>query len=82
MAQYLVMLSHSMDDIPVALFDDKAAAVKCAKRQPEQPSRSLLDRLDYPECSTPICISVVTFGKNGRPTNRDIVTRYEDCATT
>lgn len=74
---YLVVLQHSMDDIPLGLYDTKEKAIDRIKRAGWYPSSTLLRRLELSNCTTPYLMSVVTF-KNGQPISREIIRNYEE----
>lgn len=60
MSTYLVMLHHEMDDLPLAIFssyDDAKSFADNVEAMPDDRTVSILDA----DCSTPNCVSVVTF---------------------
>lgn len=65
---YLVLLHHTMDDLPVRLVSDKAEAVRIAKQLDFEPSPEIRD-VYYTDCSTPVCITVVEF-RHGEPVQK------------
>ena len=74
---YLVMLSHSMDDIPLAIFEKVSDAVEFAKDASWEVPEDIADALNTPDCSTPNVISVVMF-VDGVPASRDVIRSYDD----
>lgn len=74
---YLVVLQHSMDDIPLGLYDTKEKAVTRAKNAGWFPRSLVTERLNLSDCTTPIAKSIVTF-KNGQPVSRTIICNYEE----
>lgn len=74
---YLVVLQHSMDDIPLGLYDTKDEAIAKASRSSWYPSSQLQERLNLSDCTTPYLMSIVTF-KNGQPISREIIRSYEE----
>jgi hypothetical protein len=67
---YLVMLSHSMDDIPLAIFEKVGDAVEFAKAASWNVPKQVAKALNAPDCSTPNVISVVMF-VDGAPVIRE-----------
>ena len=74
---YLVMLSHSMDDIPLAIFEKVSDAVEFEKDASWEVPEDIADALNTPDCSTPNVISVVMF-VDGVPASRDVIRSYDD----
>lgn len=62
---YLVLLNHTMDDLPIGLFETSEAAEAFAKRARPMPAKRIRDIFGS-DCSTPCCVSIVQF-RNGRP---------------
>lgn len=60
MNAYLVVLRHSMEDLPVALFATEEEATECADGLDWMPSDDVRYRWDT-DCSTPVCICIVKF---------------------
>lgn len=75
--RYLVVLSHSLDDIPMGLFADRDEANQFASQLNWDVPDDLLQRLDLPGCNTPCMIAITTFA-GSTPVSRDIVRNYED----
>ena len=76
MSQYLVSLCHSMDDVPLRLFEDRDRAFEHAAAIGWDVPEDLIKRLELPDCSTPCVITVTTF-QDGVPVSRVIVRSYE-----
>lgn len=74
---YVVILSHTMDDIPMAMFSDWDLALEYANEIDWDVSPSFAKMLALPDCSTPSVISILTF-RNGRPCSRIVVREYEE----
>lgn len=74
---YLVMLSHSMDDIPLAIFEKVGDAVEFAKAASWEVPKQIADAMNTPDCSTPNVISVVMF-VDGVPASRDVIRSYDN----
>lgn len=65
MSQYLVLLRHTMDDIPVRLCDTLAEAAAVARATDWMPTDS--SAALFPQCSTPVGIDIVEFDDCGAP---------------
>lgn len=76
--RYLVVLSHTMDDIPIRLFKDRDEALDFADDLPWEAPADLLQRLERPDCSTPCNVSIVLFNDEGIPISQVIVKEYEE----
>ena len=74
---YLVNLCHSMDDIPMRLFEDVNEAFEYAKLVDWDVPDELYKRLELPACLTPVCVTVTTFLR-GVPVSRVVVRSMED----
>lgn len=74
---YLVMLSHSMDDIPLAIFEKVGDAVEFAKAASWDVPEDIANAIKTPDCTTPTIISVVMF-VDGVPASRDVIRSYDD----
>lgn len=71
---FLVMLHHTMDDLPVRLFATRRAAIACAKKlsaEPEESIREIFRR----DCSMPVCTAVVEF-RQGKPVRAENVRHF------
>jgi hypothetical protein len=57
---FLVVLLHTMDDIPVSLHATRAEAEAAAQACPSMPSDSLMESIG---CATsePVCVSIIEF---------------------
>ncbi len=76
--QYLVVLSHSLDDVPIRLLDDSDEAIKFAEDTDwKMMGTPLSGTLDLPDMNTPANVNVVTF-RDGIPCSRVIVKEYDD----
>ena len=60
MTGYLVIWRHTMDDVPVGLFADRAEAFKVAQTMSQRNAGAAAMRLGF-EVSTPVCFIVVQF---------------------
>lgn len=74
---YAVFLCHSMDDVPLRLFDDRDAAFDFAKTAGWDPPETMMKVMQLPKISTPTCITIVTF-RDGEPISRVVVRAFED----
>lgn len=74
---YLVELSHSMDDFPVRLFEDKTKALQFAQKMEWMPSTGLLDGLGRGGAASPVCVTLVTL-RRGVPVKSELVKLFED----
>lgn len=74
---YLVNLCHSMDDVPMGLFENVDAAFEYAKALDWTVPPEMYQRLELPTCSTPVCVTVTTF-RGGVPISRVVVRDFED----
>jgi len=73
---FLVVLRHTMDDLPVALFDNWEAALEYAmaiKGMPCNWDREVFNT----DCSTPCAVAIATF-KNSFVAQFDIVRTLDD----
>lgn len=73
---YLVIERHTMDDLPIGLFETRAEAVKFAAEFTEPQSEKTVDRLGF-DCTTPCNISIVRF-RGSRPQSMSCVRSYDD----
>lgn len=62
---WLVVLSHTMDDLPVRLCATREEALIYAKKLNPMPSKRLC-KVFQTDCSTPVAVEVVEF-KDGVP---------------
>lgn len=62
MTGYVVIWRHTMDDVPVGLFSDRAEAIKVAETMTRRAAKATADALGF-EVSTPVCFTVVHFEK-------------------
>lgn len=65
MNAYLVLLRHTMDDLPIALFGDRDRAVKFAQKTRPQPTDAIRNFYNA-DCATPVAVVVVEFVR-GKP---------------
>ncbi len=76
-AMYLVVLSHTMDDLPIRLFSDRAEAEKFAGKVEVMPEETERIRALFRAARTmPLCVSIVTF-RGGVPQKRDVVKSFD-----
>lgn len=75
--QYLVVLSHTMDEIPLRLCDDSDEAFEFARAASWEVPEGMGRILELPDCNTPCVISIWAF-KDGVPHGRVIVRDYDD----
>lgn len=68
---FLVVLVHTMDDLPVGLFATRQEAVEYADAHPEMPTEAELDVFPT-DCSTPCNLSVVEF-RGGMPVKIELI---------
>jgi hypothetical protein len=62
MTGYLVIWRHTMDDVPVGLFADRAEAFTVAQTMSKRAAGAAAIRLGF-EVSTPVCFTIVHFEK-------------------
>jgi len=74
---YLVMLSHSLDDIPLRLFADRDEAFEFAESIGWELPLTIQKILELPDCGTPCVIAVWAY-RDGEPVSRVIVRDWED----
>lgn len=74
---HLVVLRHTMDDLPLRLFDNLLQASEYASKVNWFPSEEVRDIL-HADCSTPCCICIVTFDNSGELESNQIVRSYYD----
>lgn len=68
---FLVLLVHTMDDLPVYFADKEVDAMVFAKNLLPDPPEAV--RLVFnTDCSTPVCVKVVRFS-NGMPQSVEVV---------
>lgn len=73
---YLVMLVHHMDDLPVFLTTDRDEAIERASQMDEMPSFEIRELFNT-DCSTPVCVKIVTFSQ-GVPVAVNVVKEFND----
>lgn len=76
---WLVLLRHSMEDLPVAIFegpDAKRKAKMFADYCDPMGTKEAREVLST-DCSTPICVWVIKF-VSGRPVSSEMVREIED----
>jgi hypothetical protein len=73
---YLVLLSRSMDDLPVRLCATYDEAKACADQLTWDVTRELFDALKR-DASTPCVISIVRF-MDGKPRSNQVVRNFLD----
>jgi len=72
---YLVLLCHTMDDLPVRFFATHFAACRFAQSLSGEPDKAIRDLFNT-DCSTPVCVKVVEF-RDGAPLAMDLVKEFE-----
>lgn len=78
--QYLVMLIHSNDDVPIRLFSDPTEAREFAKHLHWRPTEEIRE-LFHVDCTTPAGVRIIQFDERGVP-NRVFMRCFdEDCDT-
>ena len=71
---YLVMLCHTMDDLPLGLFQAEHQAreyAKKVKRGDDKLCKSVMNS----DASTPLCVKLVTF-REGKPKVCEVVQEF------
>jgi hypothetical protein len=58
--QYLVVLRHTMDDLPLAIFGNRKKAEVFAKRARPMPSNKVRN-IYLTDCSTPVGVDIYVF---------------------
>ena len=76
MNEYLVLLRHSGDDIPVRLFAEKEDAILYAEKRKWRLGKKEKLLFDV-NCDTPTCVCIVEY-VNGKPVNFDWIKYYQD----
>lgn len=74
---HLVILRHTMDDVPLKLFVSRKAAEDYAEQvgwNPIDKVRTILNT----DCSTPCSIAIASFDANGDLEKCDVVRSYDD----
>ena len=72
---FLVMLVHTMDDLPVALFTTRGEAEQFAREQPEMPTAEQRKIFDA-DCSTPCAVKICEF-QNGSPLGMELAKLFD-----
>jgi hypothetical protein len=57
---FLVLLVHTMDDLPIGLFMSDSAAMSFANEIDEMPTEKIR-KVYGTDCSTPNCVKIVQF---------------------
>jgi hypothetical protein len=73
---YLVIWRHTMDDVPLGLFEKKTDALKMAQTISHRKAYQLSHHLGI-DCSTPVCFVVAEF-ENGAPQDLIYIGRDDD----
>lgn len=73
---FLVVLSHTMDDLPIRLCGTKKQAEKVANETSEMPADEIR-RVFSTDCSTPCNVSIVTYRK-GHPVDCEVVKNFTE----
>jgi hypothetical protein len=76
MTGYVVIWRHTMDDVPLSLFSDRAEAIKVASTMTRRSAQAAAYKLGF-EVSTPLGFTVVHFEK-GKAVNFLSVERDDD----
>lgn len=74
---YLVLLRHTIDDLPVRLCATRDEAVAAASALSWEPDDRVRETFST-DCSTPCAIAIVEFDEQGRPASLDTVRRFHD----
>ena len=72
---YLVLLRHTMDDLPLYVTSDRPQAEMVAKRVRPTDGAKAKAVLGV-DASTPVCVGIVTF-ENGLPGKFEVVRQFE-----
>ncbi len=73
--QYLVMLVNTQDDVPIAMCNTRDEAVALAHHIDGMPTEPICNLFQV-DCSTPVCVKVVSFDARGIPTQVDVVRSF------
>lgn len=73
---FLVLLCHTMDDLPVALRGTRDKAMALVNDLGPMPSE-YIRKVFGTDCSTPSCIKIVEF-HNGVPVKCEVVREFDD----
>lgn len=76
MTIYLVLLRHTMDDLPLFITGNYVEAVAAARNADWQPTEEI-GRVFGLDCTTPVCIDVVTF-EDGVPVRLETIKEYDE----
>lgn len=71
---FLVVLVHTMDDLPIGLFATHPEAMALAKRQRGMPTVAMRNVFDT-DASTPCCVSICEF-RDGVPLGLELVKSF------
>ena len=71
---FLVVLHHTMDDLPIRLCQDRTEAEKVANETEEMPTDEIRKILST-DCSTPCNVSIIEF-VDGRPVDDAVVREF------
>lgn len=75
---YLVILAHTMDDVPVFMSGCRDSAFQVAEEIAWDVTGTPLAKvLDLPDMNTPVCTIVITF-RDGVPCSRVVVRNFDD----
>lgn len=72
---FLVLLCHTMDDLPIGLYETYERAMRIGRGVSEMPTASIRD-LFQTDCSTPVCVKVVQF-QGGVPVAIHLVKEFD-----
>lgn len=73
---FLVLLSHTMDDLPIGLFRTVKEAIEFADAASFDPTPEQREVFNT-DCSTPCCINVVQF-VDGKPVGSAYMRLFEE----
>lgn len=78
--KYLVIVRHTMDDIPIHLCDTKEEAlVRAGAIDPDNPEHPTTPEYWGTDASTPMFVGIVTFDDTGKAIEVENVLDLEDC---
>lgn len=74
---YLVVLRHTMDDLPVRLCKTREEAELAASRLAWEPNAAERN-VFHTDCSTPTSIAIVAYDGHGLPRTMDVVRTFDE----
>jgi hypothetical protein len=72
---FLVLLCHTMDDLPIRFCMDRDEAIHIAHSAGEMPT-PVIRTVFKSDASTPVCVKIVTFIE-GLPTACEVVKHFD-----